>query len=523
VTKQPKSFLTRKELLGLIAVLFIVLAISYFLNPLGQGEKKSDAAEYNDVKKSIAVLPFKDMSPDQDQEYLGDGIAEEIINRLTKVNDLKVIGRTSSFSFKSKDTDLKTIGDMLGVETILEGSVQKSGNQLRITAQLINAVDGFHIWSERFDREFSDVFLLQDEMALIIATKIHSDIKNSENLSISSNSKIDPEAYEYYLKGKHLHFEAEWSDREKALKNSENMFFEALKINPNYGLAHAGLADLYNTYLNSFGYDLDSIESKKYLELQKENIDKAYQLNPNSDYVNLAKGWVHLEFGEIDSSYISFVRAIKLNPEDEFNYGGLAYFFQTRGLYNEAALIYEKAKYINPLDVSILMRSAFLNGRLKNYEKSIEESEVVILLEPNNFGPYVRIFYNLILMNKIDQAEDFLETAKNKFPDANFSFQEGLIYASKGEKEKALKISRNASWYYAKLGMKEEYITTFLNEYAYAKLSEEAIHQNYIWIINRTRYDWFKDDSRIQKIVQEEKEKYEVMKAKYGNLDFLDL
>ena len=192
--------LSKKTKLGLVFVLAIVLGSSVFFNPLTPGQSTndvvtSDLVENPDFKSSIAVLSFRDMSPDQDQEYLGDGIAKEIINKLTEVRDLNVISSTSSFSFKNKETDLITIGEMLGVETILEGSVQKFGNQLRVTVQLINAEDGFHVWSESFDRELEDFFVLQEELALLVVAKIFAEDPDTENISLYNNESIDQEAH----------------------------------------------------------------------------------------------------------------------------------------------------------------------------------------------------------------------------------------------------------------------------------------------------------------------------------------
>ena len=258
-TAKIKKLLASKKIwVSVVSILIIVLAISVLFNQLGESELISDEIEGVVAAKSIAVLPFTDMSPDQDQEYLGDGIAEEIINRLTNVSDLKVIGRTSSFSFKEKDTDLKTIGEMLGVESILEGSVQKSGNHLRITAQLINAKDGFQIWSERFEREFNDIFSIQDELAQFVVSMIKSEIAESDEKSVTKNEKIDPEAYDYFLKGKYLNLSRfYYSKKLDDFENSEKMFFKAIEINPNYSLAYAGLADLYNTRFFVFEDEVD--------------------------------------------------------------------------------------------------------------------------------------------------------------------------------------------------------------------------------------------------------------------------
>ena len=329
-------------------------------------------------------------------------MAEEIINRLTKV-----IGRTSSFSFKEKDTDLKTIGEMLGVETILEGSVQKSGNQLRITVQLINADDGFHIWSERFDREFSDVFSIQDELAQLVVSKMLN-VPAQENKIIYTNEKISSEAYDLFLKGKHIH-RSQYSIYNKIedFNTAEKMFFDALIIEPNYALAHAGLADLYNsiTYINKY---IDFPEMQKYMDLQKKHMVKSFQIDPFSDYVNEVKGWVYTRFEEYDSAYYSFLKAIQLNPNESDNIFALADFYAGLGLYYNALIFYDKANEIDPLDVNNLSGRAVTNAILGNWEMSMNDVNEMILIEPNLPVAYIRKLELFISLDKIYEAQEML-------------------------------------------------------------------------------------------------------------------
>jgi len=197
--KTTPSGLNRKliiPIVGLLVILFGFLLYQKFW--FGSNEEPGaigSASNYN----SIAVLPFADLSPEGDQEYLGDGIAEEIINVLTRIDGLKVIGRTSSFSFKDQNTDLPTIGNKLGVATILEGSVRKSNNQIRVTAQLIDAKDGSHIWSETYERELEDIFAIQDDISGWIVDKFQLTLTLSREESPPTRN-ID--AYEMYLRGR---------------------------------------------------------------------------------------------------------------------------------------------------------------------------------------------------------------------------------------------------------------------------------------------------------------------------------
>src|SRR6185437_459530 len=189
--------------------------------------------------KSIAVLPFVNMSADPENEYFTDGMAEEIINALTKIQRLRVAARTSSFAFKGKNVDVRTIGEQLNVSAVLEGSVRKAGAKLRVNAQLVSVNDGYHLWSERFDRELEDVFAIQDEIAGSIVRALRVVLSDQEKRAIENAPRVDVEAYDYYLRGRQYHHQF----RRAGIQFARRMFERALDIDPNYALAHAGAAD----------------------------------------------------------------------------------------------------------------------------------------------------------------------------------------------------------------------------------------------------------------------------------------
>jgi TolB-like protein/predicted Ser/Thr protein kinase len=197
--------------------------------------------EAHDSQPTIAVMPFADMSPERDQDYFCDGMAEEIINALTRVEGLRVIARTSAFAFKGKDEDIREIGRKLSAGTLLEGSVRKAGNRLRITAQLINVADGCHLWSERYDRELEDVFAVQDEIALAIVDKLKLGLVGRDAVAGGGRRTKDLEAYNLYLRGRH-----HWNKRtpEEVRKGLE-CFREAVERDPDYAPAYVGVADCY--------------------------------------------------------------------------------------------------------------------------------------------------------------------------------------------------------------------------------------------------------------------------------------
>jgi adenylate cyclase len=208
-------------------------------------EKKASALS---EEPSIAVLPFVNISGDKEQEYFSDGLAEEIINALTKIQGLKVIARTSAFAFKGKDQDITKIAEALRVNTILEGSVRKSGKRIRVTAQLITASDGSHLWSERYDQELTDVFAIQDEISQAIAEKLR--VRLSVHQPLVKRYTENMEAYNLYLKGRY-HLE---KFTPEALDKSKNYFEQAIAIDPKYALAWSELADYYAVVGAVYGY-----------------------------------------------------------------------------------------------------------------------------------------------------------------------------------------------------------------------------------------------------------------------------
>jgi TolB-like protein/class 3 adenylate cyclase/Tfp pilus assembly protein PilF len=203
-------------------------------------EKKTPSIPSSIPKKSVAVLPFVNMSNDPEQEYFSDGVAEEILNSLSHFNDLKVAGRTSSFQFKGKNIDLRKLGQKLGVNTVLEGSVRKQGTHLRVTVQLINVEDGFHLWSEKYDREMDDIFAIQDEIALSVTEKLKIILLETERAIITRTPTENKEAYDLYLKGRFY-----WNRRGPGLRKGLEYFLKAAELDPEFSLAHAGIADTY--------------------------------------------------------------------------------------------------------------------------------------------------------------------------------------------------------------------------------------------------------------------------------------
>jgi len=239
--EKPRKFKLELVLIPLVVLITVLLDINLLLHLKGP---ESEAIPTSKWKNSIAVLPFVDMSPQKDQEYFCDGMTEELINRLSNIKELKVPARTSAFMFKGKTEDIREIGRKLDVRTVLEGSIRKAGDQLRVTAQLINIADGFHLWSETYNREIKDVFNTWDEIALTVADKLKFTLLDDEKNKVTKRNTDNIEANILYLRGKYLHLTYTFEGMDKAIK----CFEQAIQIDPNYALAYSGLADVYYEY-----------------------------------------------------------------------------------------------------------------------------------------------------------------------------------------------------------------------------------------------------------------------------------
>ena len=287
---------------------------------------------------SIAVLPFEDMSEAGDKEYFSDGLSEELIDALVRVADLQVAARTSSFAFKDTNADIRTIADSLGVANVLEGSVRASGDRLRITAQLIQASDGFHLWSETYDRQLTDVFEVQEEIADAIATALLGTLglEHGTDLSVA---RTDIKAYEQYLLGR-----AFVSQRGEALHRAEEHFRAALAIDSMYAPAWGGLAEVFALY----PYYAEVIVEES-LSLSEEAARRALALDPNSANAHVALGSVLRERRQWAEAERELVRAVELAPESSEAHGELSQYLLAVGDLEGAVEAARRALALDPL------------------------------------------------------------------------------------------------------------------------------------------------------------------------------
>jgi len=289
------------------AVLLAVLAIGWYFYgqpSFRKGDATTPAVSAAAPDKSIAVLPFSDLSPGKDQEYFSDGMAEEILNALAKLKDLKVAGRTSSFSFKGRYDDLRVIGKALGVANVLEGSVRKQGDKVRITAQLIRTDNDFHVWSETYDGDLSDVFALQERIARAIAEKLAVVLNGKPLVAVATSN---PEAYALYLQASGIFNRREGARVPEAIGELE----QALKLDPNFARAHSRLAAIHSL---EPVYVPDAVESSQAAVEREAALASA--LDPTLAEPYAALGVSYGQSNRFADAYAAMERARMLDPDD---------------------------------------------------------------------------------------------------------------------------------------------------------------------------------------------------------------
>ncbi len=299
----------------------------------------AEGRSFTAPENSIAVLPFTDLTADMDQGYFADGISEEILNLLAQVDGLQVAARTSSFAFREPDANIREIGRLLNVRTVLEGSVRTSGNRVRLTAQLINVEDGFHIWSQSYDREMSDIFEIQDEVASEIARAL---VESFTGLEARPASRADNlAAAEAYRTGRLMW----WRRTPEDLQRAAERFAEALQHDPTFAPAYAALADTW-LLLSLYG-NVTTMES---IEKANPMIEKALEMDPNSAEAYAALGLARSHLEQNDAAESALRHAISLNPSYVPAQLWLSTVLESQGRYPEQQLVLEKAMELDPLN-----------------------------------------------------------------------------------------------------------------------------------------------------------------------------
>lgn len=458
---KKKDPLKRNMIAAVLVILIVIAAYLLYKNFFAINDPTSD--------KSIAVLPFVDMSAGKDQEYFSDGLSEELINLLAKIPELKVIGRTSSFSFKGKNEDLRNIAEKLGVAHILEGSVRKDGNQIRVTAQLIRADDGIHLWSEKYERELEGLFKLQDEIAAAVVKELELRLLTTPS---STGASANMEVHNLILQGNYFFDKL---DRENVAK-AVDFYNKALSIDSTDARAWAALANAisrqaWQNYIDQNpGYEqarraamkaiaLDSTYAPGYLELADikhyhdfdwQGAEACYRiaqkLSPSDADVITGLGVNEEALGHCGDAEQFFRKALIYNPLKPIIYLDLGHSLSCAGRYEEAIPVFNKILEINPQYQRAHMylgRNYLMMGKAEQALREMEKENVDIF---KSFG--LALAYHAL--NRKKEADEKLQEFSEKYG-TEWSYLLASLHAFRGEKEKAFihlenAIAKKDSW-----------------------------------------------------------------------------
>jgi len=409
--KRPKSILVT----GIIVVAAAIIVGSYFLIYWAKTSVKpgSEMVAGSVWKNSIAVLPFRDLSPQKNQEYFCDGMTEAIIGKLTGLDDLKIISMTSSMRFKAPDRNIKKIGEELDVSTILEGSIQKEDSRIRVNAQLVNVADDAHLWSQTYDRELESVFAIQDEISQAIVDVLKIRLLGEQKAAFAKRYTDNLEAYNAYVQGRFL-----WNKRvEEHLMKAIEYFEKAIELDHNYALAYAGLADAYSVLPSNIGYPVEEAIPKA-----KEAAKKALELDDKLAEAHASMGLALKIENELEGAEREYKKAIELNPGYAYAHYWYSLLLSEMGKQEEGLNELETAYELNPLSVVILVNLASQKIASDDTSKAEELFKRAIEVEPGRAATYSIYARFLGQIGKIQEAEELMRQAIEIEPNRVWSY-----------------------------------------------------------------------------------------------------
>ena len=503
---------------GIVLAAAVVLVIVGLL--LFRGGKPAEAESgagmipVTQWANSIAVLPLRDFSPQKDQEAFCDGMTDALIGRLSRIEGLKVISLTSVMNYKSQDRNIKQIGEELDVRTVLEGSIQRENNTIRLNAQLINVADDSHLWSDSFDRELESVFEVQDEISQSIAealqVKLTPDKGGGQKGEPKEYVPKSLEAYEYYTKG--MHFTKSKfvvTFQEEDFKAGVEMFRKALELEPDYAQAYMGLAWAYEHHYHVTG-------SRDDLEEAYKNGKKAFALAPDSAESIALRAYYLYEYDEdYEQAFQTARRALEINPNTGVvNFmAGCCYLYH--GLYYQALPYFLKSMELDPYYfwTPYKIATCYMNigesAKAASYFEKYFELAPVVLIFP---GRYIALN---IKMNRLSAVDELIARTEKSHPDYSLlPYCKALLLATKGQKEEALALYENSE-IYALLNMKDEALAHLDKE---IRGEVRIPYAYYFYLLNNPFYDNLRDDSRFKRIVKRERKLYDAELKKYSYL-----
>jgi adenylate cyclase len=370
----------------------------------------------NVATASIAVLPFTNMSGDPEQEYFSDGISEDIITDLSKIAGLMVIARNSSFAYKGRSIDVRAVGRDLGVRSVLEGSIRRASNQVRITAQLVDATTGAHLWADRYDRDLTDIFAVQDDVTRRIVDALKVTLSPAERTRLTDSGTPNIDAYDCYLRGREV-LGLNPKNRER-FEKSTKLFMRALELDPSYSQAYAALSMAYNLdYQNRWS---DSPDNS--LQLAKHNAEQAIEKDPNEPFARLVASWAAMFEKDLDRAKSEVDIALSLNPNFSGAYASLGSIHTYSGRPLEAILALEHATRLDPAfrsgHLHFLSMAYLLAGE---YDTAVALLKERIRLIPGTDFSRVLLASALGHLHEVDEAHRIRQELKEINPKYSFN------------------------------------------------------------------------------------------------------
>jgi serine/threonine protein kinase/tetratricopeptide (TPR) repeat protein len=508
--KTPKDVSASSTLRKMVVAVVVILALIAAGLILWRPWSKQDILPTAPSSASIAVLPFEDLSPQKDQEYVCDGMTDQLITNLTKIPGLKVIARASVMQFKNVKKDIGQISHVLGVKYILDGTIRKSGNRLSVSASLIDANEGVNIWANDYRREWADIIAIQYDVSKSIADALEITLTDKTADAIQASYPRNPEAYDYYLQARHYVtniyvLTKNEEDFEHALALAE----KAVELDPDSAYGYLCLAFLYENHW------LVTSRSEDF-EKEKVLIEKAYALNPGLAEVNAALGLTRVREKKYDEAFSYFKAALVINPDawEILHLTGM--FYQYLGLYHLSMEFLSKALEFDPLNFYSLIvrgRAMLAVGEFDRALMDIDKSDQVM---PDNMYNLDTMALVLVLQKEYEKAGEVLNRIESISKEDSFydPLTLALYLAGIGERDKALEKGRYGL-VFAFLGMKDEAIDA-IERSIRNKTEFASTFYSYLPLIKLGVYDSIRDDPRFREIVRKEKEKYKVKRKKYA-------
>jgi serine/threonine protein kinase/Tfp pilus assembly protein PilF len=495
----------------ILSIIALVIVGYLLLKPSLPEKGELPASEW---ENSIAVLPFKNISPDPEQEYFCDGMTEQIITNLSRLPRLKVIAQTSVMKFKDSKKTIPEIGKELNVSHVLEGSVRKAGNRIRVTAQLINAESGYHQWANDYERGLDDIFAVQDDVSLAIAKALSENLSLKEIGKIKTNRPANTEAYEYFLKASYFHDKYWKFIQLQDFKTSEAMYKKAIELDPNYATAYAYLSGLYYSYIY---YNPE--EKERFIYLKEKYMEIALNLNSNS----LEVQFIHIDqITEPEKRYDGLKKILYIDPNHFGANHQMGIQLRSIGLSYHSFLYFDKAVEVNPLDQWSYAARGLAYEIVGELDKAKQDYKFSLQIAPDDY--WTMRFYTslLIMLKKSDEAEKLLNRFETKYPDdAYVKYYKSLLMAVKGDSLNALRFfeeSKFGKWgrtiLYSILNLKDNALE--LMQEHQDETGKDVLSSEYLIYKHRLWYDNLRDDNRFKKILEEEKRRYEITLKKYG-------